>query len=98
MRWLRRIRSDLKAGWQLSDAQETPWRGVKSLEAGLRDTHELAQLNACLFVPRDDIRLHDYRHIRFEPHVRDRPGRAAFCSQHGRPIPAAETVNDVIIY
>ena len=80
-----------------SCAQKTARCLVQPLETGLRHADQLADLHAGGLIARDDVRLHHYRHVFLERHLRQRPGRAALRAEDRREIAAAEAVHQVVV-
>ena len=54
-------------------AEEPAGRRVQSLEAALRHANQPPDLSAGGLISRDDVRLHDHRHVPFERPPRQRP-------------------------
>src|SRR6267143_2338917 len=88
----------LKSPFALPDPEQPSLRPMQALETRFGDEHELADLHSGFLIGRDHVRLHDAGHSRLQRHLRKRSRRAAFRSEHGREVAAAESVHEVIVY
>src|SRR5690349_1941734 len=84
--------------YALLNSKQPPFHPMQSLESLLRHEHQLSHLYPRLLIGRDDVRLDDAGHSRFEGHVGQRSRGPAFGSEHGREVAAAEAVHEVIVY
>jgi hypothetical protein len=66
---------------------------MQGFASGVGDTHQLAELDAGLFIARDDVRLHHHAHVLLQRECRGMAGGAASRSEDGREVPAAIAVH-----